>query len=335
MPSAYRHDLPRLKADILEGVAAGLSVRDICRRDWAPCWETVRKWARADSAFGAALAAASRRARWRAARAYDEDKAERFLAGVRAGVPVKALYGRPGMPTAKTVAHWRATQPPFAEALWAVWGPGGPGGANARRAKLAAAGRARRKDFDPAVADRLIVALNRLGRDHTLEEVLASDPGFPSRPVLTRWRREEPWFDRTLRMMFAGWRGARARTRRVPKALAGAIGMHIALGGSFASWSRKTGVSRTTLRRWHRADAAFAAEVAKACDFRDWMLQDQALDLALHGGHRTVRELNRAVGPMRRRIARLRHRPGAAHRKPGERGEAETGGFAGDAGDGP
>jgi hypothetical protein len=238
---------------------------------------------------------------------FDEAKAAAFLARARAGERINDLIGAEGMPSRATYRYWCATQGAFAEAVFAL--------RKRRDAGIGAHGRARYRGFDQAAGDRVIVALNRgIGAGRTLEEVLDADPALPSRPVLRRWRREEPAFDRVLRTMFARGRKLRAAAGcRVPEALSDDICGHITEGGSFASYCRAGGPSRTTLRRWVRTDEAFAAAVARACAWRGEWLHDQAVDIALNRPHATVRAMNRAVGPILRQMVRLRHRPGAVH----------------------
>jgi hypothetical protein len=115
-----------------------------------------------------------------------------------------------------------------------------------------------------------------------------------------------------LRILFA----ARRARAPLPDLLIEDIGDHIVEGGSFASYSRLPGgPSRTTLRRWHRRDPAFAREVATACEWREDWLAGQVLDAAQRTPPRPIREVERAIGALKRKLVRLRHRPGAAHRR--------------------
>lgn len=308
MPSQYRRDAQRLKAEIVARVLAGESQAAICAEGGMPTAHTVRNWAAADAAFGAELAAARRRGDWMRLRAFDEGKAAAFLAraGARAGETINALLGSPGMPSRKTYTYWKATQGSFAEAVLRF--------RQRRDEGIGARGRARRRGFDQRLADRVIVALNRgVFKGVRLADVLAADPELPCRPVLRRWRREEPEFDAVLRIFMTA---RRAAGPRVPEWLVKEIVDHIVEGGSFASYSRlPDGPTRATLRRWYRADAAFARKVDQACEWREEWYADQILmasDGAVPG---PVREMERAVGSLKRHLVRLRHRPGAVHRK--------------------
>lgn len=278
----------------------------------APCVATVRNWAKGDVGFAAALVEA--RAAWgerdRVA-PYDEAVAGAFLRRVAEGETVNSLVGpRPGaVMTRATYRYWQATQAPFSEAVFEV--------RRRRNAAIGVHGRARFRAFDQGRADRVIVALNRhLGM--TLEAVLAADPALPCRPTLARWRREEREFDAVMRVLLAARRGRAP----LPEVLVEDITEHIVEGGSFASYSRlPDGPSRTTLRRWHRRDPAFARQVASACEWRDEWLADQVLDVAMRKPPGPIREAERAIGQLKRQIVRLRHRPGAVHRAPGPRGD--------------
>jgi hypothetical protein len=309
MPSQYRRDLLRLKTDILARVAAGERLRGICGAAGMPGAQTVRNWALADPAFGAELLAARRRGDWRRHWAFDEAMAAAFLARARAGETINSLIGAPGMPSRKTYTRWTRTEASFAEAVFAL--------RQRRDAGIGAHGRARRRGFDPALANRVILALSRTMRpgfagDGRLEAVLAADPELPCRPVLRRWRREAPEFDAVLRMIFAARRAAGARVHEI---LVEDIVDHIVGGGSFASYCRAGGPSRTTLRRWYRADGGFARAVDEACDAREETLDFKLWVAAGQVPPGPVREMTRAVAPITREIVRLRHRPGAAHRK--------------------
>jgi hypothetical protein len=172
-------------------------------------------------------------------------------------------------------------------------------------------GRARWRGFDQGLADRIIVGLHKGLR---LEEVLAADPELPCRPTLARWRREQPEFDRVLRMIFAAWRARRASVAQVPSVLVEEIVDHIVEGGSFASFSRLPGgPSRVTLRRWLRADPDFAAEVAEACEWREEWYREEIGEIARRTPPGPLTQMKRSVGPLQRHLVRLRHRPGAVH----------------------
>jgi hypothetical protein len=247
-------------------------------------------------------------------------KAE-ILARVAAGERLRVVCAGPGMPCPHTVQNWAVGDAAFGAEL---------ARARARepervRDLLEELGRARRRAFDPVLADRIIVGLHK---GLKLEAVLAADPELPCRPTLTRWRREAPEFDRVLKMIFAAWRsrgsglaGGRVRglgrERAVPETVRQAVCGTIADGGTFASLAREGFASRTTLRRWYRADVDFADAVDRACAAREEALNFELWVAAEGVPPGPVREMNRAVAPITRSIARLRHRPGAMHRRRG------------------
>jgi hypothetical protein len=319
MPSPYARNRRALQVAILARVEAGERLRAVCAAAGTPCPHTVRNWALGDAAFAEELARARRVGDWRRTHGFDEARAAAFLARARAGERVRDLLREPGAPGRRLYDRWRAGQAPFAEATFAL---------RARsNAALGERGRARRRAFDPVLADRIIVRLNSGAR---LEEVLAADPELPCRPTLRRWRREAPEFDRVLRTIFAAWRsrgsglgrgrvggpaGGSGRGGGVPESVRQAVCETIEDGGSFASLAREGFASRATLRHWYRADARFAEAVDDACARREEALDFELWVAAEQVPTGPVKEMTRAVAPIIRRIARLRHRPGAVHRR--------------------
>lgn len=302
MPSQYRRDVPRLKGEIVARVAAGARLKAICAGAGMPCRQTVSAWARADEAFGAALAAAAGRAVWQRRR-FDEAKAAAFLARARAGETINSRLREAGMPSRRDYNHWKAIEAPFAEAIFAL---------RLRRDELIGAhGRARLRAFDPALADRIVVGVNRGAK---LEDVLAADPQLPCKRTLRRWRREQPAFDQVLRWYFAAWRKKRGRDHGLTPEVGDAVFDRIVEGGSFASIGREPGMpSRQTLRRWNAVHPAFAETVALACEYREDWFDDQIEEVGRGCGSMTAAK--RATGQLRRQLVRLRHRPGAVHRR--------------------
>ena len=204
------------------------------------------------------------------------------------------------MPGRRAYRYWQATDAAFAESVLAL--------RRRRDQQIGVRGRARLRAWDPALGDRIIVAVHK---GATLAEALAGDPALPCLPVVRRWRREQPEFDRVLRMMISA---RRAAVKPVPEFLVEEVVDHIVEGGSFASFSRVRGApSQGTLRRWLR-DPNFAEAVAQACEWREDWYQDRIEHIARRTPPGPVREMNRAVGPLLRHLVRLRHRPGAVHR---------------------
>ena len=295
MPSPHAADAPRLKAEIVARVDAGEFLNAICAAPGMPSVPAVRKWSRTDPLFGEALAAARRRGAWRRLWVIDEAMTQAFLARARAGEPIRSLLGQPGMPSQTAYRRWKMAQPPFAEAAFALL--------QRRNEKTREMGRARRRDFDQAVADRIVARL--CSGASGLKALLKSDPELPSREVVTRWRREQPEFDRVLRMHIAAKRRA---GRPVPQAKVEDVIDHIVTGGTFLSYSRRPcGPSYNTLRRWMR-DPNFAREVTRACDWREEWYADQ-IEMIAQDGPGPVCARARAIGQLKRQLARLRHRP--------------------------
>jgi hypothetical protein len=236
MPSRYRRDAPRLKAEIVARVDTGETLRAVCAAPDMPSAATVRNWARADGLFAEGLAAATR-----------------------------------------------------------------------RDSQIGGHGRARRRGFDQALADRIIVGLHKaIPEGITLEEVLRADPELPCWETTMRWRREEPEFDAVMRMMIAA---RRRMVRSVPEPIAEEVVDHIVEGGSFLSFTRLPGApSYGTLRRWMR-DPDFADAVAEACEFREDWYDDQIAMVAERTPPGPVRQMERAIGPLKRQLVRLRNRP--------------------------
>jgi hypothetical protein len=213
----------------------------------------------------------------------------------------------PGLPGRRAYRHWQATEAPFAEAIFAL--------RQRREAGIVERDRARYRAWDPGLADRIILAVHRGER---LVEVLAGDPELPSLPIIRRWRREQPEFDAVLRMMTAAWRRKRGEAARCTPELTDKIVARIVEGGSFNSVGREPGMpSRQTLRRWVRVRPAFAEAVAWACHHREDWYRDQIELIAQTATPQTVKATKRRMGPLLRQLVRLRHRPGAVHRKPG------------------
>jgi len=300
MPSRYRRDVARLKAEIVARAAAGESLKRIGADAALPGPHAIRHWARADAAFEAALAAARAGAAARRVYVFDDGVAAAFLARAWAGETINALLGEPGMPSRRAYRYWQATQGEFAAAVAAL---------RARRDEaIGRHGRARRRAFDQAAADKIIVGLHKGAR---LEAVLAADPALPSRPTVRRWRRERPEFDRTLRMITAAWRARRGAARGLTPALFEAVVARIREGASLASLSREAGMpARATLRRWLAARPEFAEAVAQACDDREDWYHDEILATAEACTPASAAAAGREITRLRRHLGRLRNRPG-------------------------
>ncbi len=236
---------------------------------------------------------------------FDPAAAAAFLARARAGETIAALVREPGMPRWRTYRRWVTTQPPFAEAVWAL--------RQRRDQQLGVRGRARYRAFDSVLADRIIVGLNAGAR---LEDVLAADPALPCKPTLRRWRRQQPAFDAVLRRLMAAMlRRKRQAALGCTPARTAAICDHIREGGTFTSYAAAHQTSRTTLRLWLRSRPAFARAVAAACEEREDWYREHALALADDAARIGVEAARAQIMLIRRHLVRLRHRPGAVHRR--------------------
>jgi hypothetical protein len=302
---------PPVKQQILARVAAGETVKAICRGDAAlPCAESVSIWARRDPAFGSALAAARRRADWMRRFAFDEAVAAAFLARVAAGERIKAVVGTPGMPGAATYRYWRRTQIGFQEALWRVRG--------ARYERLGAHNRglARWPRFDPAAADRILL---RVARGERWAQMLAADPSLPGRQAATRWRREQPDWDQAMRIAFEVGRRARPPVRCTPE-LIEAVGDRIVCGASLRSLGAEPDMPcAETFYHWVARWPAFAAEVSRACEIREWWYLDQMLAISDRHGLFGLKATKREAAPLQRQLNALAKRPGWKRARDAER----------------
>ena len=308
MPFAYPNQ-SRLKLDILDRIAAGERLTDICADPAMPSDASVLAWGRRDPEFAAALADARRRADHIRRYAFDEAKAQAILARVRTGEKLLAILREPEMPSRKVCAYWRATQAHFQEELWRLHNQQ----RNDRHQRL----RDSFWPFDQAVADRIMV---RVARGEPLGQVNA-DPALPGRGLLNRWRRERPEYDRLLRgavVMGRRLRRGKAPRRRTPE-LTEAILDGIVLGESLASLARRPDMpSAPTLYAWVAADEAFARQVDQACDLRELWLEDQVNRLADAPAPPTLKEWRARVSPALRRRGQLTTRPGSRWRTQAE-----------------
>jgi hypothetical protein len=303
---AYPHRA-HLKLDILARVTAGERVVEICAEPGMPCAATIQVWRRNDPGFAAELALARTRGDWRRRLAFDEAKGAAFLARVAAGERIRDLFAQPGMPSRKTYQYWRTTDVGFAEALWRLKG--------LREKARGEWARGRYRAFDQATADKILV---RVAKGGVLRKVLAADPALPCTGVVARWREQEPEWDGALKVAFQVGRRERGHPRalRTP-AMTEAIVDRIIEGGSLRSIGREPGMPKArTLYSWIAKDAAFSAQVARACDDReDWYI-DQMTVIADEAGAVSADELRRRMSPLARQHARLENRPGRKWRRP-------------------
>lgn len=303
MPLASPYDRSALKAQIVARVAKGETVKAVCAGAGMPCADSVQVWRRADVSFREALADAHRRGDWLRRLAFDEAVAAAFLARVAAGERIRDLLAKPGMPSQRAYRHWRRSQIAFQAELWRLRG--------VRYARHSGETHSRYRAFDQAVADAMLV---RVARGENWRRMLETDPAMPSRVVVYRWRREEPEWDKAMKIAFRVGRlaGAKARSRaRLTAELRDEIGERIVQGRSLRSLAADADMpSARTLYAWARRYPDFAREVARACEIREWALNDRMLEIAERNGPFGLAATKRAAAPLQRRVNQLSKRPG-------------------------
>lgn len=301
-----------LRAQALARIEAGASVEDACAGLTGP-WN-LRRWARQNASFREEYRRALSMGRWRRTYGYDPAVAEAFLARARAGEPVNALIGQPGMPSRTAYRYWKMTQIPFCAAVGAL--------RERRDGALGERAVGRRRDWDPDAADAI---MGRLGKVGSLEAVLAADPALPGRETVRRWRAEQPEFDMVLTTFQAAWRRKHAADRLYRPKVVEAVVERLLMGellnqiggraGRGGRGRRPKGMPcRATLYRWVATRPAFAERVARACADREHWYHDQ-LDMieaeAVPGmPMRDLRAIWRRTKPITRRLGQLKRRPG-------------------------
>jgi len=308
MPPPYPYR-GHLKAEIVARVAQGERLVGICADAHMPTPECVRVWRRADPAFAAALAEARPRGAWRRELMFDEAVAAAFLARVAAGEKINDLLARPGMPSRRAYTYWRRTQVGFQAALWRL--------RQGRYARHSSTGHSRWRAWDPAIADRITVAV---GRGAVLRRLLASDPALPCLAVAERWRREQPEWNRALRFAMKVGRAARGAQvsdegRCTPQLMEEITG-RIVEGGSLRSIAADPAMPcARTLYAWTRRRPDFEARVLQACDWREEWFADRMLDISDRNGPLGLAATKRETLALRRQLWRLRKRPGWKKRR--------------------
>jgi len=298
--NSHHYDRRRPRQDeLIARVAAGETVRAVCAEPHMPHEGSVCRWALSEPWFAEALANARRRATARRSYDFDDAKAQAFLARLRAGEAIRALQRDASMPGRRTLRYWRATQGEFASEVFRL-----VGFHRAERGRRQL--RSEPRDWDEAVADRVLLMI---GRGHSGKRLGEVDPALPGYRVIRRWRRERPEFDAEVRVTQRMGRLARGWARR--RAVLEPLLNGIVRGGSLNSLSGKNGLPcRATLYAWVRRDPAFAREVAQACDDREDWYTDQMQIIADEAGPISVADARRRVAPLSRRLGQLRGRPG-------------------------
>jgi hypothetical protein len=211
------------------------------------------------------------------------------------------------MPSQRAYAYWRRTQIGFQEALWRL--------RQGRYAKRSASGHGRWRAWDPAMADRIQLAVMR---GAVLRRLLASDPALPCLAVVERWRREHRDWDAGLRIAMKAGRLARGRagTWRSSPALLEAIADRIVTGASLRSLGAEPDMPCPgTLYAWVARWPAFEREVLKACDWREDWYNDQMIDTCQRNGPFALSLTRWQVAPLQKQVNRLAKRPGWKRRR--------------------
>ena len=294
VPAYPREEMMRR---VCEAVEAGATLDGLAARAGWPSRQTVFRWAREDAAFAQRLG----RARdWRrgakvsaqAGPVFDAGQAEALLLAVRRGTAIRDLVRTPGWPNRDRLNRWKAERPDFAAALAAA-------------VRFAAeVGGGRRKAYDAAAADQIIV---RVSRGEPLPQVLA-EPGMPCRPVLRRWRRQRPDLDRAIRA--ASLAGLRNRLGGGRRARMAAVGERVvemmSAGASLLQASKAPGMPHyVTLMAWQRRDTDFAAQLAWARELGLEALGAEAVEIADRCGPDMAWLAQRRIGAIRKQVGRM------------------------------
>ena len=306
MPISYAVAHPYLRQTILDRIAAGARLTHLCREHGMPCAESVTGWARKDAGFGDALRVAYLQGDARRRLVMDETVAKALVARLAAGERLGQVLADPAMPSQQVFRHWRAGYGWFAEAVHHQMGVK----AQARQARM----RGRYRPYDPAVGDRLYLAL---WWGASLRPLLASDKAFPSLAVLARWRRENAAFGAKMAYVLGAWRRKRAKARTLcTPEMTDLVVEGLLMGASLRSLSEVPGMpSQGAMYAWVRGRSDFAEAVAWACELRPEWYADQILDASRAAHLCGTRETQRVIGQLSAQETRLRKRPGWKRRK--------------------
>lgn len=310
MPVYDAADRARIAEAIFSQLAAGSSLDQIAATPGWPSRPTLRKWASEDPNLASVIAEGQRVRGQRERHPFDAAAADDLLLRIRLGEPLTWLLRQPGRPHRRVLNAWKRQNPAFATELKAAKAFADPSRRRYGRRRA-------RMRFDQATADRIMLAVLR---GATLPQ-LGRDPTLPSHIGLKRWRRADPEFDTALRSAMKYGHKSRGRARAEALCDTGIteqIGRRIAEGASLHSLGREAGMpGLTTLYKWVRDRPAFAEEVAQACEFRDWVLSDQALATAERLATADLPTARRAVGAINRKLGQLNPHPGQRRREDG------------------
>jgi hypothetical protein len=261
---------PYLPREIVARVEKGELLKVVCA-DVAISLRTVARMRRDDPAFHAALSEAQSRGKMLRWRRYDEAKAAEILRRLQAGATLRSIYRDPSLPDERTLTTWRRSQIYFGETIyWHI---------HRQQRLIQAQNHNRRRDFDPVLAERILLLLAKGQELKRLREV---DPSIPAHDVLWRWRREQPDFDSDVRVIVR--HGPKLRRARRARAVAPMVAEALRNGGSLNSIAEMPGMPRaSTLSRWARRGGEvhpLGDAIRQACDDRDDLLADEIVDIA-------------------------------------------------------
>jgi hypothetical protein len=134
--------------------------------------------------------------------------------------------------------------------------------------------------------------------------VLAADPELPCGQVLTRWRREQPAFDRALANAVAARRRWMRGRARCSEALMAAVSERVSAGETLAAIGRDPAMPCAgTLYRWMRRKREFREAVTAGWAARAQGLADEVGEIAEDRGRLWGR--GREVAGLQRKCERL------------------------------
>ncbi|MDO8378194.1 hypothetical protein [Phenylobacterium sp.] len=240
---------------ICEAVEKGWRLEQLEKRPGWPSRQTIYRWTLADPAFAQRMKYARE---WRyglkvsatAGPVYDPERAEAFLMEVRRGAAIREVLRRPEFPTRRRLKRWKSERPDFAAALEVA-------------SRVARKTRPRKwARYDEKVADEII---RRVAFGEFVADVEA-DPSLPSRPVLARWRRMRPDFDKALRVAkLSGRHHRRHNPRRLTAAVFDHVLTRMTAGACLRDVAREARMpGYTTLMNWQARNPDFAKMVAWA-----------------------------------------------------------------------
>lgn len=252
---SFTYPRKEMMVRVCEAVEKGARLDQLEKRPGFPSRMTIYRWAKDDEPFANRLMYARQ---WRrgmevsatAGPVFDAERAEALLMAVRRGAAIREVLRRPEFPNRRRLKRWKSERPDFAEALQAA-------SAVARKIRL-------RKwaFYDETIADEIIA---RVAFGEFVADVEA-DPTLPSRPILARWRRMRPDFDKALRAAKLSGRHHRLHNpRRLTGVLFDDILDRLASGACLRDVARDPKMPcYSTLMYWQARNPEFARMVAWA-----------------------------------------------------------------------